>query len=50
LIDRGFTDEELKGILGGNLLRVWAAVEAEAARLQASGALPSTAVLPPSAK
>ena len=42
---RGFTDDELKGILGGNVLRVWAATEAASAKLKAAGALPSTARL-----
>ena len=45
LMARGFTDDELKGILGGNVLRVWAATEAASAKLKAAGALPSTARL-----
>jgi membrane dipeptidase len=32
LIDRGYTDEQIKGILGGNLLRVMRGVEAAAKR------------------
>jgi membrane dipeptidase len=32
LIDRGYTDEQIKGILGGNLLRVMRGVEAYAAK------------------
>ncbi len=32
LIDRGYTDEQIKGILGGNLLRVMRGVEACAAK------------------
>lgn len=32
LIDRGYTEEEIKKILGGNLLRVWKVVEDHAAR------------------
>jgi membrane dipeptidase len=31
LIDRGYTDEQIQGILGGNLMRVFRAVEASAA-------------------
>ena len=34
LIDRGYTDEQIKGILGGNLLRVMRGVEAYAAKHQ----------------
>jgi membrane dipeptidase len=34
LIDRGYTDEQIKDILGGNLLRVMRTVEAKAAVLQ----------------
>jgi membrane dipeptidase len=34
LIDRGYTDEQIKSILGGNLLRVMRGVEKTAARLQ----------------
>jgi len=32
LVDRGYTAEQLKKLLGGNLLRVFADVQAEAAR------------------
>jgi membrane dipeptidase len=32
LIDRGYTDEQIKGILGGNLLRVMRKVEALASK------------------
>jgi membrane dipeptidase len=33
LIDRGYTDEQIKGILGGNLLRVMRKVESRAAKV-----------------
>jgi len=33
LLDRGYTDSEIKRILGGNALRVWEEVDATAARL-----------------
>jgi len=32
LIDRGYTDDQIRGILGGNLLRVMRGVEAYAAK------------------
>jgi membrane dipeptidase len=32
LIDRGYTDEQIQGILGGNLLRVFRGAEAAAKR------------------
>jgi membrane dipeptidase len=38
LIDRGYTDDEIKGILGGNLLRVMRGVEAYAAKHRDDGA------------
>jgi membrane dipeptidase len=38
LIDRGYTDDEIKGILGGNLLRVMRGVEAYAAKNRDKGA------------
>jgi membrane dipeptidase len=34
LIDRGYTDDQIKGILGGNLMRVMRGVEASAAKLR----------------
>jgi len=34
LLRRGYSEEDLEKILGGNLLRVWEAVEAAAAELQ----------------
>jgi membrane dipeptidase len=34
LLRRGYTDAEIKKILGENVLRVWAEVEATAQRLQ----------------
>jgi len=37
LVRRGYTDDEIKKIWGGNLLRVWGEVEAVAARMQAGG-------------
>lgn len=37
LVRRGYTDEEIKKIWGGNLLRVWRAVEGVAAEIQAAG-------------
>jgi membrane dipeptidase len=38
LIDRGYTDEQIKGILGGNLLRVMRGVEAAAAKHKTAAA------------
>ena len=32
LLDRGYTDEQIRGILGGNLMRVFRGVEAYAAK------------------
>jgi membrane dipeptidase len=43
LIDRGYTDEQIKGILGGNLLRVMRGVEAYAAKHRNEGASQSPA-------
>lgn len=40
LLRRGISDEDVARVVGGNLLRVWAQVDAVAARLQAEGALP----------
>jgi microsomal dipeptidase-like Zn-dependent dipeptidase len=37
LVRRGYTDEEIKKIWGGNLLRVWREVERVAAEIQGSG-------------
>ncbi len=37
LIDRGYTDEQIRGILGGNLLRVMRGVEAYAAKHRNDG-------------
>jgi len=37
MVRRGYTDDEIKKIWGGNLLRVWREVEAVAARIQAQG-------------
>jgi len=37
LVRRGYTDEEIKKIWGGNLLRVWREVERVAAEMQAEG-------------
>ncbi len=37
LVRRGYTDEEIKQIWGGNLLRVWREVEQVAAELQEAG-------------
>jgi membrane dipeptidase len=38
LIDRGYTDEQIQGILGGNLMRVFRAAEAYAAKQRKSPA------------
>ncbi|MBO0719599.1 MAG: dipeptidase [Blastocatellia bacterium] len=43
LLKRGYSDEEVKKVLGGNLLRTMAEVEKVAQRLQAGGAQPSFA-------
>jgi membrane dipeptidase len=45
LLKRGYSDADLKKVLGENLLRTMAEVERVARRLQASGAKPSTAKL-----
>jgi len=37
LVKRGYSDEEIRKIWGGNLLRVWREVEAVARRLDAKG-------------
>ncbi len=37
MVRRGYTDDEIKKIWGGNLLRVWREVEAVAAQMQAQG-------------
>ena len=37
LLQRGYTENDIEKILGGNLLRVWEEVEAAATRLQADG-------------
>lgn len=37
LLERGYTDDEIRRIFGGNTLRVWAEVERIAAELQAAG-------------
>jgi membrane dipeptidase len=37
LVRRGYTDEEIQKIWGGNLLRVWREVERVAAEMQAEG-------------
>jgi membrane dipeptidase len=37
MVRRGYTDDEIKKIWGGNLLRVWREVERVAAELQAGG-------------
>jgi membrane dipeptidase len=37
MVRRGYTDEEIKKIWGGNLLRVWREVERVAAEMQAEG-------------
>ncbi|MFO0788583.1 MAG: dipeptidase [Pirellulales bacterium] len=42
LIDRGYTDDQIRGILGGNLLRVMRGVEAYAAKHRDDGHAPST--------
>jgi membrane dipeptidase len=36
LLDRGYSDDDIEKILGGNLLRVWSEVEAVASSQQAS--------------
>ena len=36
LVDAGYSDDDVIGIIGGNVLRVMEAAEAEAARLQAA--------------
>ena len=43
LLKRGYSDTDVKKVLGENLLRTMAEVERVAKRLQASGAKPSTA-------
>lgn len=43
LLKRGYTDDDVKKVLGGNLLRTMSEVEKVAARLQAGGAKPSYA-------
>jgi membrane dipeptidase len=35
LLERGYSEEDIEKVCSGNVLRVWTAVEAEAARLQA---------------
>ena len=43
LLRRGFSDEDVGKVLGGNVLRVWAAAEEVARSMQAEGVLPSVA-------
>ena len=43
LLRRGFSEDDVAKVLGGNTLRVWAAAEAVARRMVAEGALPSVA-------
>jgi membrane dipeptidase len=45
LARRGWSDEDLAKVAGGNLLRVLREAEAVAKRLQASGARPNEATL-----
>lgn len=40
LLVRGLSDDQVEGIVGGNVLRVWKRVEEVAQEMQASGALP----------
>ena len=40
LIDRGYTDEQIRGILGGNLMRVFRGAEAYAAKQPQASASP----------
>lgn len=40
LLNRGLTDDQLEGIVGGNVLRVWKKVEDISRELQASGMVP----------
>jgi membrane dipeptidase len=41
LIRKGYSDEQIAGIIGGNVLRVLKGVEDTAARLQAAGTPPA---------
>ena len=47
LLKRGYSDADVKKVLGGNLLRVMAEVEEAARKAQASGAKPSFAKINP---
>lgn len=40
LLKRGVTDEQAKGIAGGNVLRVWAAAEEVAREMKKEGVMP----------
>jgi membrane dipeptidase len=40
LLQRGLSDGQVSGIIGGNVLRVWKEVEEVARRMQAKGVLP----------
>lgn len=40
LLKRGVTDEQAKGIAGGNVLRVWAAAERVAGEMKEEGVKP----------
>jgi membrane dipeptidase len=46
LLEKGYTDTDIKKIYGGNLLRVMRAVETEAKRQQTAGIKPPTANSP----
>lgn len=47
LLKRGYSEADIKKVLGENLLRVLGEVEAAAKKIQAAGAKPSFAKLPP---
>lgn len=47
LLKRGYSEADIKKVLGENLLRVLAEVEAAAKKIQAAGTKPSFAKLPP---
>ena len=43
LLTRGFSEDDMAKILGGNILRVWEQVEKVSAEMKAEGILPSVA-------